>query len=282
MKQLKESQTKVNENYIIQRCHELLKEAGVNSPPIDPKILASFCGVNEVTEEDIKEAGMLIPVNNDNFKILLRKCDCESRKRFTCCHEIVHTFMPDFQLKPQKRVDHETGQFNKKDMTEYLCDHGASELLMPSFLFDNKFLKLGFNTYSLLELSDEFQTSLEATALKMVKYDPEKYALIVWEETHKPSEMGQVLSQTLPGFEDNKPKIKLRIQLGFGFDGTFHIPKHKSLDEDKGIIQGSYNDGDQLDGKEVVDFGKESVNCHVHALPLSNTSCVLTLLEKKV
>jgi len=280
MTQLKESQIKIDEKFITKKCHQLLRESGVKKPPVDPKLLASFRGINEVIECNMKEAGILTPLDNGGFRILLRESDCESRKRFSCCHEICHTFMPDYQLKPQKRVDNETGSYSKKNMTEYLCDHGASELLMPSFLFKPKFLKLGFNTNTLLVLSEEFQTSLEATAIKMVKYDPKKYALIIWEETYKPSEIGQVLSQTLPGFEDNKPKEKLRIQLGFGFDDALHIPKHKSLDEDREIIMKAYNNNVNLNGKETLNFGRISIECNVFTMPLLNTNKVLTLLKR--
>lgn len=280
MKQSNGLPIKVDEKYILEKCHELLKEAGVENPPVDPRILASFRGVDEVIEDDIEEAGVLLPING-TFKILLRKIDCEGRKRFTCCHEVVHTFMPEFQLKPQKRVDHETGQYHRKDVTEYLCDYGAAELLMPSYLFAPRFSEYGFNVGSLQKLSEEFLTSLEATALKMVKQNPKKYALVIWEETYKPTEINNMFSQRLPGFESPLPEMKLRIQLGFGFDGFFHIPKHKSIDEDLRIIQNSFLEGEKQSGEEIINFGRLSVKCMVHTMPIVNSKKILTLLEKK-
>jgi len=280
MIQSKEQSKKINEDYIIKRCHDLLQSTGITEPPVDPKILASFCGINKIAEEDIEEAGMLIPIKKDDFKILLRKHDSKKRKRFSCCHEICHTFMPDFELKPQKRVDKETGYYGKDNNIEYLCDFGASELLMPSFLFNDKFKQSGFSIKTLLELSDEFVTSLEATAIKMVKMNPSKYALVIWDQTHKPSEMELVTGQTLPGFESGRPKKKLRVKMGFGFGGK-HIPTHKSLVEDNNIVFDAYSNNVKKKGKGSINFGYFSVNCTIHALPMTSIDRVLTLLEKK-
>ncbi len=172
MKQLLVKQTEhIDEDFILKKCNNLLKEAEIKKAPIDPKILASFCDIKMVNEKKMNEAGMLIPLKQGGAKILLRLSDNSRRKRFTCCHEIVHTFFPDYQLNPQKRVDEETGIYDNKNNTEYLCDLGASELLIPSFLFNPKFETMGFSMGTLQRLADDFDSSLEATAIKMVKTD---------------------------------------------------------------------------------------------------------------
>jgi Zn-dependent peptidase ImmA (M78 family) len=278
MTQLPEKQTKINQDYIIKKCHELLKDADVTSAPVNPEILASLRGIGKIEEIDMNEAGMLIPITKTDFIIKLRSTDNRNRKRFSCCHEIVHTFMPDFELKPQKRIDYETGNFNQKDNIEYLCDLGASELLMPSFLFKAEFNKYDFSINSLLKLSETFQTSLEATAIKMTNQNSNKYAMIIWENKHKPAESHKIVAQTLPGFEDCKPKPKLRIQTGFGFDNETYIPKHKSLEEDQGLIQKSFDKQKKTSGKESINTGNNILNCNVFNMPYSSDK-VLTLLE---
>lgn len=282
MKQLKNLQANksIDKSFILKKCNELLKEANITKAPIEPEILASFRDIR-VVESQMAEAGILYPFKEGGAEIQLRKADSTERKRFTCCHEITHTFCPDWQLNPQKRIDKETGVYKKSNGIEYLCDFGASELLMPSFLFSPRLAQLGFSIDSLLILSDEFESSLEATAIKMVRCDPRYTAVVLWEEKYKPTQKFIDKISTLPGLEKYKPKRKFRVKFGFGFEGLGYIPKDKSLDETKNIIQRSFDENKKLSGLEGLNFGSFSLECKVYSLPLGpeGEKKVLSLLS---
>lgn len=273
----------IDEAFIIKRCHELLTEVGIKSAPIDPVILASCQGISGVVEEDMVAAGMLIP-GDEKIKIVLRKKDSTARKRFTCCHEIVHTFFPDFQKQPQMRTDSEVGRYDRNQFVEYLCDFGAAELLMPSFLFIPLLNEQGFNVAALQSLSNLFNASCEATAIKMVKSNPSKYAMVVWVEKHKPSEKAAANGPTFPGFEQYTVPKKLRVHSAYGFEGYYHIPKDKSLEESVGIIAKAFKEEDFGEGEDTLCFGSKTLKCSIGALYLPGTTevppRVITLLER--
>lgn len=273
----------IDENYILQKCNELLKNAGVQRFPVEPKILASFQDIRRIIEKPMQKAGILKPLKSGGAIVFLRKPDSIKRKRFTCCHEISHTFFPDYQLKPQQRVGQEVGEYQKGDQVEYLCDFGASELLMPSFLFFPLLIQKGFKVSTLLQLSDEFISSLEATALKMVKQNPQKTAVVIWEEKYKPSQYPQATAPTLPGLENYKPQEKLRVRFGYGMEQAGHIPKDKSLKETEGIIKNSFLENIALAGMEKIDFGNFKIECNVQTLPLQyrDKKRILALLFTK-
>ena len=270
MRQLKDSEEDkiINESFILQKCKELLNEAEIKKPPIDPEILASFCDIKRIIEENIKEAGILIPLPGGGAEIYLRKQDNRNRKRFTCCHEIVHTFFPDYQLKPQQRVDREVGEYQKDNWREYLCDFGASELLMPSFLFQPQLPKMRPTINSLIDLSNKFESSIEATAIKIVRQNPQKTAVVIWEEKYKPMEKVFEYLSPLPGFEKYKPQKKLRVKFGYGFENIGYIPKDKSLEETENIILESFVKKKKQTGLEKINFGNFNVKCEVQTLPL--------------
>lgn len=271
----------VDENYILERCNELLKESGIVKPPVNIRILASFAGISEVKEEEIEESGILFPRGPNDIVAILKKSDNDRRKNFTCAHEISHTFFPDYKKKPQKRTETAVGRYERNNKVEYLCDFGASNLLLPDFLFQPEFKKLDFSCKTLLELAELFDTSLEATAIRMVSQKPDRYAVVVWEENIKPSEAYLEVQDSLPGFESVRPEKKLRIRLGYGFRKHGHIAKHKSLEETIPLIAPSYLSGEQTGGETELAFSEQfRVACRVSTFPMSKQGRILTLLEK--
>ena len=269
----------VNEGYIKARCDDLLQEAGIKSIPIDLPLLASFAGISRIERVVIQEAGMLCPARNGDLVVLLRESDSPRRQNFTCAHEISHTFIPGYREKPQKRVDVEVGKYDRYNQIEYLCDFGASYMLMPDAYFKPLFKKQGFSLNALLNLSEAFAASLEATAIRMVSQDPSRYAVVVWEERLKPIEERMEHQLSFPGIEITRPEKKLRVKFGYGFDKSGHIPKHKSLEESLGILACAYKRGTRQEGAEEISFGRTfSKSCDVFALPLPRQNRVISLL----
>jgi Zn-dependent peptidase ImmA (M78 family) len=270
----------LDEKYIRQQCDELLTQAEIKNPPVNLRMLASFAGISSIKEVSMKEAGMLCPADS-GLVMLLRDTDGEGRKNFTCGHEITHTFFPNYREKPQKRVDDEVGKYDSYDKTEYLCDFGASYLLMPDFLFLPEFEKVGFSADSLGYLSNTFESSLEATAIRMVSQDTKKYAVVVWEEKYKPTEKGLEAQTSFPGFEFARPQKKLRVKFGYGFDKKDYIPKNKSLDESGSLVADSYSNDVQNTGMSQLTFNRDfKIDCKIYTFPLTKQGRIITLLEK--
>jgi len=268
----------IDEAFIANQCELLLKEAGVKKAPIDAQILGSFRDIRKVEERDMPEAGMIFPAMDGGLHVHLRKTDGQEKKNFTHFHEISHTFFPDYKLKPQKRVDRTTGDYNRKDRTECLCDYGASQLLMPAFLFNPEFKRVGLSFDGLDYLHSHFGASLEATGLRMASESPKDSGFIVWEKKFKPTELKT--ANQIPLFEQYKQQEKLRIKFGFGLEKVGYMPADKSLSEDKGIIQEAFSEMKNINGVEVIDFGNFKVKLKVQAKWIGGINPrVLTLVK---
>lgn len=272
----------ISKEKILEIANRLIQDCEVENPPVNLEVLASFRDIKKIDwNANIQEAGMLCPIKGGGAEIYLRKSDSLKRKNFTCCHEISHTFFPDYQLKPQKRIDQETGEYQSENSTEFLCDLSASELLMPSFLFYPEMNLNGFSIQALKNLSDRFQASIEATAMKMVKNNINKTAFVIWEKKYKPSQESIKKQLSLPSLEEFRPEEELRVKYGFGFEGLGFIPMDKSIDEDGGLVLAAFKSGKLKTGKESIDFGNFQTKCTVQAFPLaySNGVKILSLLS---
>lgn len=71
-------------------------------------------------------SGMSIKVNDDNF-ILINSNHPVGRQNFTICHEFYHLFIQD-NFQSNTCI---TGEFNKKNKSEYEADRFAAFFLMP-------------------------------------------------------------------------------------------------------------------------------------------------------
>ncbi|MGH2760151.1 MAG: ImmA/IrrE family metallo-endopeptidase [Actinomycetota bacterium] len=161
------------------RCAELLEEAGA-SVPVNVRALASLRGA---TVEEVEQplSGWIRPMNG---RLVIRVCssDLEARRRFTICHEICHTFFPDFASSPRERAEPDVERFDERDQVEFLCDVGAAELLLPRLAFE-LLLPQRFTIDSILELAEHFCASIEATARRAAALSKEPVAVVVLERT---------------------------------------------------------------------------------------------------
>ncbi len=172
-----------DETHIRRLAERLLDEAQV-VPPVDVELLASMRGIASVGEVDQPWAGMLAH-QDGRFLVNVRAGDSPERKRFTVLHEVIHTCCPGF-LEPQFRCN----PSESKTAVEALCDHGASELLLPRRYFAPELADLGLTVESVLELAPRYLASVEATAIRAVDVWPGDAALLVFRHQTKPSEAG--------------------------------------------------------------------------------------------
>ena len=202
-----------DEDHVVALAAEAIDELGL-TPPIDLDIVASYFGVSRVILAKIPWAGCLI-VNDGIVEIRLRESDGRARRRFSGFHEVIHTFMPGYQLITQYRCDPHPSR-SGRDEVEVLCDAGASEFILPRSFFVDDLVAGEFGIGLLEELADSYDASLEATAHRIVDFWPEDVAFFSLEYRNKPRDR--------PGA---MPALRVNAMRG---RGAFPwVPRHKSI-----------------------------------------------------
>lgn len=164
------------EDLMISLCEGLLDEIGC-TVPVNVEALASARGA-VVRTNDKAHTGFLYP-EDDRLVVVVPASDTPGRRRFTVCHEVCHTFFPDFREREGQR-EQSIGTFDPGEHVEYLCDLGAAELLLPrqSFAW---LLREDFTLDDILELARIFEASVTATAVRCVDLSEGPAAVVVLE-----------------------------------------------------------------------------------------------------
>lgn len=248
---------------------------GWSGPPFDPKDFASTIGIPceksdklfhsedaELQPNPTKEGRSIIKYNPNKPK---------TRQNFSIAHEIAHTFFPDYQH--QYKARHKIGKFDPNYEVEFLCDLGASEIIMPTPDFDLDVENMGISLKSLRVLSKRYEASREATAIRLIGTDFYPCALIVLDYSHKPAEKDQIeaskYQQSL--FPCEPPPMRLRVQYSVrGTHFSAYIPKHKSIEESSPLYEVSVT-RKPFQGETVLNLGRRTLNTYVEAMALPKT-----------
>jgi hypothetical protein len=203
---------------IVVLCEQLLAEAEAE-PPIPVERLASLRGIATIEQREQPWAGILEPRGN-NFVVGVRTSDGYERQRFTICHEAAHTFFPGFAEHSQFRCNGERTVLEKR------CDLAATELLLPRRSFLHDLVGASFDLDTVERLSDAYEASAEATALRVAELWAEPCAVLVFRERHKPTERGRE--------DDCEPKLRLDYSVSNGDLPYLRRYKSVSLDSAPG------------------------------------------------
>ena len=147
---------------------------------------------------------------------------------------------------------------------------------MPTPEFDLDVKSIGVSLKSLQKLSELYEVSLEATAIRMIKTDFYPCALIVLDYSHKPAEKDQIeaskYQQSLLCDDPwEPPPMRLRVQYFVrGTHFSFYIPKHKSIEESSPLYEVSVT-GKKFQGRTVLNLTKSPLNTYVEAMALPKT-----------
>ena len=229
---------------IKKQANDLIAKGELQGPPTDLRLLASFQRVLRVEPGVMKEAGRLVPVDK-GLVIQVNSHDPEKRRNFTVAHEIAHTLLPTYSRAPVFRSDATVATFNRNDEEEYLCDVGASTLLFPEQWFRPRAVDLGASLAALYQLADEFQGSLEATALAWAQLGLWPYAIVFWEKALKPAELKELAQPRLPGLDATPPAPKYRVSRFFRSSGfPDFIPRYKSVADDSVVAKAALSQFD--------------------------------------
>jgi hypothetical protein len=231
---------------------DLLQESGQREAPINLSVVASFRGIIEIRTESINSSAILV-LTPLGLRVSVNLADPIGRRNFSVAHEVCHTLFPNYAKHPVPKVDKFIGRFSIPQEEEYLCDLGASRLLMPPALVLPKVLSYGPYLNAIIQLAEDFQSSLEAAAIAWAQASPWPCAVVFFEECLKPRQEKRKDQLILPGMENNfRLEPELRIALACA-STTFpwFLPKYKSISRG-GVIYAARFAQRRTQGKDVI------------------------------
>lgn len=161
----------------VMRARRLVAAAGIKCPPYKPAEFAPIQRVHTIRYQRMVEEGRLTP-DPLGFTIELRDDRAFERKNFTCAHEIAHTFFYDaVPAIKQLRLKVAGGPDPEE---EFLCNVGASEMLMPEVSIRTIASDFKPSPSSLQEIARLYQTSLSATVIRILALGIWSARFILW------------------------------------------------------------------------------------------------------
>lgn len=160
-----------------------LKELGITEPQeIDLEAIAWYLGARiKVSNLDGCEARII--GNHDRAVIRVDRLAQPRRRRFSIAHELGHWRYHRGRMLVCRSED--IGSYSQKGSSiERVADGYAADLLLPRYIFDpiaGQHSRLTFKTVR--ELADLFDTSLTATAIRLVKSGHSPVVLVCHENT---------------------------------------------------------------------------------------------------
>ena len=230
---------------------DLLDDTEQREAPVDLELVASFRDITGIDRLPMKDAAIITPTER-GLRIFVNAHDTPGRQNFSICHEICHTLFPHFLANPVVKDAH-TGTFSIKNEEEWLCDFGASRLLLPPPLLKKKALNYEPSIHAVLQLADDFGASIEATAIAWSALDLWPVAVVIFEERLKPKEMWKQQQLALPTMEEEmRVEAELRVSTACvpRSLGIF-IPKHMSIGRNGAIYQ-AFENQNGSSGKDVL------------------------------
>ena len=150
--------------------------------PVDLVGLAKGWGVRSIEKEPIDSEAMLIK-GGDGYKIVLKDVQEQTylrRQRFSFAHELGHLLLQQCGLENDTNLITKHRDSSRQSREERLCDQIAAEILMPKDAFRQDGFKNGWSLNSLRNRSREFETSIPATARRMIDLAPETSLFAIW------------------------------------------------------------------------------------------------------
>jgi Zn-dependent peptidase ImmA (M78 family) len=154
--------------------------------PIQLGPLAYQRNIIRIVPSQIPVDGIISSADGKTFRIEVNRDHGPERQRFTCAHEIGHTFFFEldrlrqgsaFRLQESSLENLPTGSDE-----EYLCNLAAAEILLPFGHFHAQLELLGLSTGSLPTLARRFGVSLQAASRRLAQLSEAKLAVVLWEQ----------------------------------------------------------------------------------------------------
>lgn len=231
-------------------------------PPFDPQVLAEGLGIPIHYTSDLRGADALIVHKQGTFHILAdARVRNLGRLNFTLAHEIAHTFFEGAADKIHLRSEDRAIYDRTPDgrTLERLCDIAAAELLMPDSCFKPTAQEQGFNARAVSALASRFHVSLQAAAIRLVRWrSPSPVAIGFFEYGLPPSE--------------KKPDDLTAYRVRRLFRSTsfpFLLPNGKSVPKDSVVYRCSLAQNNRMMvARECFALGSTKRLLEVSAVPL--------------
>ena len=152
------------------------------SRPVDLASIAKKWGVTTIERRAIASGAMLLPLE-EGYKVILKNVNTPrelTRQRFSFAHELGHLLLMSFGSKAARQLTTKHRGSGHNEEEERLCDQIAAEILMPRVGFLNDTKRLGWTLRSLGPLARLYETSIPATATRMVGLFPEPCVMSIW------------------------------------------------------------------------------------------------------
>lgn len=150
-------------------------EQGWEGPPFDPFELAEILNVRVVPSQEVEDA-RLTPEGR-RYRIDFNPSQSRRRVRFSIAHELAHTLFPDCRDQVRKRLGR-TEMSSDVWQLEMLCNIAAGEFLMPAGSLPLESMGR-ISIDNIIDFSDEFDASIEAVLLRVVRLERRNCAVFV-------------------------------------------------------------------------------------------------------
>lgn len=152
-------------------CDDLLKRLTKLIPPFDGHSYARLLSVR-VAPADVPVGHGTLSFIDGSFVIHVPRCESVAQKNFTICHELGHVLILTHAGSTSVVGNDSAHRLDRLVCEEEtIADLFAVNLLMPRCVFREHAGALAPGMKSLAALSTRFQTSLDATARRLVELD---------------------------------------------------------------------------------------------------------------
>lgn len=234
-----------NEAHAIKLARELLSSLPSLCCPVPLEPLAKARGIQRIAVIKLDSDGFLFK-DGTNLIMYLNSQLTSARRRFTCAHEIGHTYFSKSTAStplPADRQDSlgcqtEFAELNKVE--EYLCDIFAMELLMPSALAQRFIEADGPSFRCIQHLTSAFQVSISSAAWRMCELATENVGILWFKAMGKPNDLNDT---------------KLRLDWGvFPKSKRMYLPRFDAVPTGS-LVSRCFLSRQSVEGSEKADFG---------------------------
>lgn len=234
-----------NEAYVKKCARELLSSLPSLCCPVPLEPLAKARGIKRIAAIKLNSDGFLFN-DGTNLIIYVNSQLTNARQRFTCAHEMGHTYFKEVTSSAPSPVGRRDSpgcrtEFADRDKEEeYLCDIFAVELLMPSVLAKRIVNTYGPSFRCIQQLTSAFQISVSAVAWRMCELAEETVGILWFKAMGKPNDTSD---------------IKLRLDWGaFPKGNRMYLPRFDAVPPNS-LISKCFLSRQTVEGSEKLGFG---------------------------
>lgn len=271
-----------NRDDVLAYARFLRDESDLDStPPVDLGRIYQRFGIQPRRAKLPNLQGLL--VNPELGLILINASDPIQRQRFSEGHELLEYLFAALPEGKGWASRERVGVFTQR-AKEKLCNEGAAELLMPHAEFEMRIRDLGVSFVTARRLAVEYDVSVTAALVQMVRLAPGLHAVILWHLRQKPTEIRISGKEHQPSlFADlalDALPPKLRVGWCLAGPGVPFIPRDKSV-PDTSSISRAYREARFVVGDDVLELGaaKGRFHCESNPFEIENERQVLSLLH---